>query len=109
MKPIKVLNNIFTYCDKATIGVLKYISRRTLSNFERTFWTLCIIFSLVACVILVKDAIEKFLDHKFAFKISDKRSAVSEVPFPAFAICPELLISENDLEKLNLKAFEQLQ
>lgn len=66
-------------------------------------------FSLIACVILVKESIAKFLDHKVAFKISDKRSAVGEVPFPAFAVCPELLISENDVKKLKLDAFEQLQ
>lgn len=103
------INNILTYCDKATIGVLKYISRRTLSRFERSFWIMCILFSIFTSVFLIKEAIEKFLAHKVAFKMSDKRHKISEVPFPAVAICPELLISQDDVDKLLLGNFEQLQ
>lgn len=109
MKSFKILDNIKSYCDKASIGVLKYMSRRTMSKSERIFWVFCIIFSLLGSIFLIKETIEKFLAHKVSFKISDKRYEVTTVPFPAIAICPELLISQSDVDKLSLKAHEQLQ
>lgn len=94
MKASTILNNIFAYCDKATIGVLKYISRRSLSKLERIFWILCIVVALITSFFLINEVIEKFLEHKIAIKISEKQKSVEEIPFPAISICPELLISE---------------
>lgn len=106
MKRNKVLQNIFSYCDRATIGVLKYISRKSLTKVERIFWIVCMIFVVISSIFLIDEAVDKFLAHKVAVKISDKRHDVSEIPFPALSICPELLVSNNSLVR-NLSHYQQ--
>jgi acid-sensing ion channel, other len=96
MKPTNVLSNIFTYFDRATIGVLKYISRRSISKFERMFWVFCIAATLVSSIFLINQAIDKFMARKITIKLSDERLSVSEVPFPSISICPEVMMSQSD-------------
>lgn len=96
MKGENILNNIFTYCDRATIGVLKYITRRSLSKFERVFWIICIVLTIISSVWLINESVNKFLARKITIKISDERFEVGYVPFPAISICPEVIMSEID-------------
>lgn len=100
MNPKSFLNNILTYCDQATIGVLKYISRTTLSKFERLFWIICILITCFGSVYLIKEALNQFLAKKINVKISDERFSVKEIHFPAISICPEVLMSEERLEEV---------
>ena len=109
----EIKSRILLYCDRATIGVLKYISRRTQTRLERCFWILCILVSLISSVFLINEAIEKFREQKIVIKLSEKRRNISEIPFPALSICPEVLITEDDLNelvKLNLsfRKYEKL-
>lgn len=103
MKKSNILNNIFTYCDRATIGVLKYISRRSLTKFERIFWILCIAVTLVGSVFLIKEAVSNFLARKITIKISDERIGVGEIPFASLSICPEVEMSEKEFSRIYSK------
>lgn len=63
--------------------------------------------TLISSIFLVNGAVEKFLERKVAIRISDKRHDVGEIPFPAITFCPELMISEENMDMGLLKNLSQ--
>lgn len=98
----QVLKNILEYCDDATIGVLKYISRRSSSKLGRIFWLLCVFIAFVCSIFLIEEGFKKFLKHKIAIKLSDNQNKVSEIPFPALTICPETILPDVEYSEIFL-------
>ena len=106
---VRIKKKFELYFDVSSIGVLQYLSQKSLKKSERfwsnesnlmasiyifvfrMFWMFCVIVSLLLCGYLVIESSEKFLEKKIVIGLSSKQRHISEIPHPAIALCFEVL------------------
>ncbi|GBP37390.1 Pickpocket protein 28 [Eumeta japonica] len=75
-----------------TLHGLKYLSERGLTVFERVFWLLTFLLSLILCFSLIYNVWYKWQNSPVIVSFSEKMIPVWQVPFPSVTICPQAKI-----------------
>lgn len=63
------------------------------------------VLTVITSVFLINEAVEKFMEPKVGIKLSDERREISEIPFPAFSVCPEVLFNKSVFESSHTEIF----
>ncbi|XP_044260982.1 pickpocket protein 28-like isoform X2 [Tribolium madens] len=92
--PRQNVSKFFAEYTKVTgIHGLSYLAERR-SKTEKIFWLLVIVSSLIGCLVMIAQIIEKYHNNPVVVSFDTKDTAISRIPFPAVTICPESKCSE---------------
>ncbi|XP_059047783.1 pickpocket protein 28-like [Achroia grisella] len=78
------------YASKTTLHGLRYLAEKSLNIFEKLFWLVTFLLSVVLCFLLIRNVWIKWQTSPVIVSFSEKFVPVEMVPFPSITICPEI-------------------
>ncbi|XP_037026210.1 pickpocket protein 28-like [Bradysia coprophila] len=93
-----VFQNVFKeFAQRSTIHGLPYLGDQKLHHFERFWWFLLLIVSIVGSTIFIHRTYEKWNENPIIISLATKPTSVWHIPFPAITICPQKKIKSEYL------------
>jgi acid-sensing ion channel, other len=80
---------VYDYSSNSTIHGINYMGERDRSWFERIWWMIVFIISVICCAILIGDTYTKWQKNPVIVSFAEKSTPIWQIPFPAVTICPE--------------------
>lgn len=65
---------------------------------EKLFWSIVFIFSSTSCSLMIFKTYNKWSSSPIIISFDDRMTPVSQIPFPAITVCPELRIGGGDFD-----------
>ncbi|GBP37392.1 Pickpocket protein 28 [Eumeta japonica] len=90
LRKTKIFNVFREFNENTTLHGLKYLTERDLTIFERVFWLVMFLISLVLCCWLMNNVWWKWQDTPIIISFHEKLVPVWQVPFPSVTICPQM-------------------
>ncbi|XP_055320679.1 pickpocket protein 28 [Sitodiplosis mosellana] len=79
--------NFHQYLLNTTLHGLKYVGDRTITRFERIFFTLMFLLVVILSVVFITNVYRKWDESPIIITLNSETTSITQIPFPAVTIC----------------------
>jgi acid-sensing ion channel, other len=96
--------HIRDFFSQTTLHGLKYLYRKKSNQFEKIFWTISLLVSIILTILMISKLLQNYLNNPIVIYNDKYEYSLSDFYFPSITICPTLIFNTRTIKTVNYKA-----